>query len=101
MDRKDLFDIVVPRPSVSEQSLLAAAIDQQLADFDRSILFKNREIELLREYRTRLVADVVTGKLNVQDAARQLDSASSDVVIDDDAELDVETETSNDEAEVV
>ena len=81
--------------------MLAAAIDQQLADFDRSILFKNREIELLREYRTRLVADVVTGKLNVQDAARQLDSASSDVVIDDDAELDVETETSNDEAEVV
>ena len=32
----------------------------------------NREIELLREYRTRLVADVVTGKLDVRDAARDL-----------------------------
>ena len=31
-----------------------------------------REIELLREYRTRLVADVVTGKLDVRPAARQL-----------------------------
>ena len=31
-----------------------------------------REISLLREYRTRLVADVVTGKLDVRVAAGQL-----------------------------
>jgi type I restriction enzyme S subunit len=31
-----------------------------------------REIGLLREYRTRLVADVVTGKLDVRPTARQL-----------------------------
>ena len=31
-----------------------------------------REIALLREYRTRLVADVVTGKLDVRPAARHL-----------------------------
>ena len=31
-----------------------------------------REIGLLREYRTRLIADVVTGKLDVRAAARQL-----------------------------
>ena len=31
-----------------------------------------REIELLREYRTRLVADVVTGKLDVREAAARL-----------------------------
>ena len=31
-----------------------------------------REIGLLREYRPRLVADVVTGKLDVRPAARQL-----------------------------
>ena len=35
-----------------------------------------REIELLREYRTRLVADVVTGKLDVRPAARQLSAES-------------------------
>ncbi|MGE3541761.1 MAG: restriction endonuclease subunit S [Candidatus Tectimicrobiota bacterium] len=28
-----------------------------------------REIDLLREYRTRLIADVVTGKLDVRDVA--------------------------------
>ena len=29
-------------------------------------------IELLREYRTRLVADVVTGKLDVREASEEL-----------------------------
>ena len=38
-----------------------------------------REIELLREYRTRLVADVVTGKLDVREAAARLpDEAAPD-----------------------
>ena len=31
-----------------------------------------REVELLREYRTRLAADVVTGKLDVREAAARL-----------------------------
>ena len=31
-----------------------------------------RQIELLREYRTRLIADVVTGKLDVREAAASL-----------------------------
>ncbi|MBK8118224.1 MAG: hypothetical protein IPK39_02535 [Sulfuritalea sp.] len=31
-----------------------------------------REIKFLREYRTRLVADVVTGKLDVREAAARL-----------------------------
>ena len=31
-----------------------------------------RQIELLREYRTRLIADVVTGKLDVREAAANL-----------------------------
>ena len=31
-----------------------------------------RRIELLREYRTRLIADVVTGKLDVRETAATL-----------------------------
>ena len=34
-----------------------------------------RQIHLLREYRTRLIADVVTGKLDVRDAAADLPEA--------------------------
>ncbi len=42
------------------------------APVDAAISRLEREIELLREYRTRLVADVVTGKLDVREAAAQL-----------------------------
>ena len=35
-----------------------------------------REIELLREYRTRLTADIVTGKLDVRTAAEALPEPS-------------------------
>ena len=31
-----------------------------------------RQIELVQEYRTRLIADVVTGKLDVREAAASL-----------------------------
>ena len=33
------------------------------------LTWPRREIELVREYRTRLIADVVTGKLDVREAA--------------------------------
>ena len=50
-----------------------------------------REIELLREYRTRLVADVVTGKLDVREAAARLpDEAPPDVTEDDPMAADEE-----------
>jgi type I restriction enzyme S subunit len=59
-----------------------------------------REIELLREYRTRLVADVVTGKLDVRDAAAGLpNEAPLDTVVDD-ADLIDETEAADEEAAV-
>jgi type I restriction enzyme S subunit len=42
------------------------------------------EISLLREYRTSLIADVVTGKLDVREAAARLpDEAGDEVVLDD------------------
>ena len=44
----------------------------------------NRQIELLQEYRTRLIADVVTGKLDVREAAAQLpDEAEGDGPIEE------------------
>ena len=37
-----------------------------------------RQIDLLQEYRTRLIADVVTGKLDVRAAAAQLPDESDE-----------------------
>ena len=38
-----------------------------------------RQIELVEEYRTRLIADVVTGKLDVRAAAAQLPDEADDL----------------------
>lgn len=101
VDRKDLFDIVVPRPPVGEQRVIAEAIDEQLATFDHSIESIANEIELLREYRTRLTADVVTGKLDVREAAARLPDEAPPDSADADADVNEELEAADEEASVV
>jgi type I restriction enzyme S subunit len=53
-------------PSISEQQSKAEYLDNQCAKIDRLIGKLNDEIALFAEYRTRLLSDVVTGKVNVQ-----------------------------------
>ena len=59
-------------PHKHEQDAICELLDSELATYDTALTRLEREIALLREYRTRLVADVVTGKLDVRPAARQL-----------------------------
>ncbi len=59
-------------PSLTEQSDIADFLDTELRVFQNTISRLEREIELLREYRTRLIADVVTGNLDVRQAAASL-----------------------------
>jgi type I restriction enzyme S subunit len=68
----DLNRFYVPLPPHSEQILIIEALSERLAVLDSVIARYEREITLLREYRTRLVADVVTGKLDVREAALSL-----------------------------
>jgi type I restriction enzyme S subunit len=68
----DFYDIRVPVPPVDEQKHIMAQLDIDLSGVTTAISRLEREIELLREYRTRLIADVVTGKLDVRTAAAQL-----------------------------
>ena len=49
------------------------------ANIDDAITRARRQIELLREYRTRLIADVVTGKLDVRETAASLPGGSRSV----------------------
>jgi type I restriction enzyme S subunit len=59
-------------PLASEQAGIVELISKQTTPLNEALTRAEREIGLLREYRTRLVADVVTGKLDVRAAARQL-----------------------------
>ena len=68
----DFYDIRVPVPPVPEQERIVKQLDVDLIALNTATARTEREIELLREYRTRLVADVVTGQLDVRDAAIKL-----------------------------
>ena len=59
-----------------------------------------REIDLLHEYRTRLIADVVTGKLDVRDAAAALPEADP-LAAEDDLNDTFDTEVEPDLDELV
>ena len=48
------------------------ALQKETASLGSGIARAWRQIELVEEYRTRLIADVVTGKLDVREAAAQL-----------------------------
>ena len=62
----------VPLPPIPEQSAIIRYLDKATADIDAAVDRARRQIDLLREYRTRLIADVVTGKLDVREAAAAL-----------------------------
>ena len=77
LSRNALGCALLPIPPCSEQTAIAEYLDQATANIDTAITRANREVALLTEYRTRLISDVVTGKLDVRKAAATLpDSAS-------------------------
>ena len=59
----------VALPPVEEQRQIANYIDNQLLSLDDYISCLEKEIEYLKEYKQRLISDVVTGKVDVRDEA--------------------------------
>jgi type I restriction enzyme S subunit len=53
-------------PALSEQKSIVAELDKRCADIDRLIVKLQEEIALFAEYHTRLIFDVVTGKMDVR-----------------------------------
>lgn len=91
-------NIVCPLPPKREQESILVFLESELFGIRNAISRVEREIELLREYRTRLVADVVTGKLDVRAAAAKLpDEAPLEAADDDDGETDAEDSTESEE----
>jgi type I restriction enzyme, S subunit len=68
----DFCRLRLPVPSVAEQQAIVEEIASQTQILNTAITSTAREIALLQEYRTRLMADVVTGKLDVREAAARL-----------------------------
>ena len=67
-----LKGVPVLLPPLPEQTDIVEHLDKTTADLDAAITRARRQTELLREYRTRLIADVVTGKLDVRETTATL-----------------------------
>ena len=87
-------------PPLDEQQSIVEVIDADSAPVNAAISRLEREIELLREYRTRIVADVVTGKLDVREVAAHLpEEVAPEATVEDD-ELSIDLEAVDEEAVV-
>ena len=78
---KQMPNLLVP---AEEQLVIHRVIGEQSRGMNAAISRLEEEIDLLREYRTRLVADVVTGKIDVTAAAAELG---------DEAQLEIDDST--------
>jgi len=80
-------------PPVSEQRAILEEVASQTTQLDAAISRTENEIALSREFRVRLIADVVTGKLDVREAAAALpEEVKAPENIEDGAALSEEDE---------
>jgi type I restriction enzyme, S subunit len=93
-----------PFPPVEEQKSLVNFLDSALKEVDQAVSTALSEISLLREYRTSLIADIVTGKLDVRgvvlptmDEAEAQEDWNEDADVEAGAIADVEETADADE----
>jgi type I restriction enzyme S subunit len=82
-------------PPLPEQWAIVRAIESDCASLTEAIGKAQRDISLLREYRTRLIADVVTGKLDVREAAARLPEETEEPEPLDETGVAADTEESD------
>jgi type I restriction enzyme S subunit len=57
---------LIPIPPLSEQKVIVRYLDERSTKIDNLISSAKNQINLLHEYRARLISDVVTGKVDVR-----------------------------------
>lgn len=75
--------VKLPRPPAHEQEGILKFIEDEVRAVNVIIANTDREITVLREFRTRLVADVVTGKIDVRAPAAALPEITESEPIDE------------------
>ena len=66
VNRQTLNNTYIPLPPHPEQASIAQYVTEATEETSKAIDLARRQIELMEEYRTRLIADVVTGKIDVR-----------------------------------
>lgn len=65
MNYSEITKLIVPVPPLSEQHTIVSYITERMAKIDSLIEKLNKEIECIKEYKQRLISDVVTGQIKV------------------------------------
>ena len=63
----DFFLFIIPLPSKQEQDNIINFILAEQKRINTVISKTEQEIELMKEYKTALISEVVTGKIDVRD----------------------------------
>lgn len=94
----DIKSFRVPVPPIEEQQQIVENTRMETATADKAVARTRRELDLLREFRTSLTAEVVTGQVDVREIAANLpdmdpaEAVGVQVAHDDEGDLDAEGE---------
>ena len=66
---QDVRDALIPKPSIGEQLLISDYLQNQRALIQSSILSLRKQVDLLRDFRTSLISEAVTGKIDIRGEA--------------------------------
>lgn len=92
MDKMKEIPFIVP--PADEQVAIVDYIKRTLPQYDVAIEKLSAEVETLEEYKTKLIADVVTGKIDVRDV-----EIPKYEFVDEDADTDSDGDDDSDDAE--
>lgn len=90
----------LPLPPKTEQIKISQFLSYYESHFHRAIETIKHEIILIQEFRTRLISDVVTGKVDVRDIEIPEYEADSDETIDDEIDDNLVLDEEDGEMEV-
>lgn len=62
----EMRNIIIPFPPLNEQRVIVAYIEEKCQKIDTLMTELQAEIDYMKEYKQRLIADCVTGQVNVQ-----------------------------------
>jgi len=88
INAETLKSLCLGLPPLADQSAIVNGLGVSTASLATAIATATREVTLLREFRTRLTSDVVTGQVDVREIAASLPELTDDLLADtsDDAE---------------
>lgn len=65
INQEQIRSLKIQQPPINEQKLIVVLIESELNRLSVIIEKFNKQIDLLQEYRTTLISEVVTGKIKV------------------------------------